>query len=89
MIITVIIVLLQLTVGFGDLVPTNAEGYVLVPILFIFAGLVLTTLAIDVIGASCITTATSLFPLHDPLAARLLSSLPHWGVRLAPQQFEH
>uniref|UniRef100_A0A0M3I1D2 Ion_trans_2 domain-containing protein n=1 Tax=Ascaris lumbricoides TaxID=6252 RepID=A0A0M3I1D2_ASCLU len=44
----------MVTVGFGDLVPVGGEHYVAASILFIFIGLVLTTLAVDLIGSSCI-----------------------------------
>ncbi|VDM44391.1 unnamed protein product [Toxocara canis] len=44
----------KVTVGFGDLVPVGGEHYVAASILFIFLGLVLMTLAVDVIGSSCI-----------------------------------
>ncbi|PAV84066.1 hypothetical protein WR25_10209 [Diploscapter pachys] len=49
-----------LTVGFGDLYPNGEMGYMLVSILFIFLGLVLTTLAVEVMGAACIDRIHSL-----------------------------
>ncbi|GMR54225.1 hypothetical protein PMAYCL1PPCAC_24420, partial [Pristionchus mayeri] len=43
-----------LTVGFGDLYPHGSMQYLFCSILFIFIGLVLTSLAVDVLGSACI-----------------------------------
>ena len=43
-----------MTVGFGDLVPVGHSEYIAGSILFLFVGLVLTTLAVDVMGSACI-----------------------------------
>ncbi|GMT29055.1 hypothetical protein PFISCL1PPCAC_20352, partial [Pristionchus fissidentatus] len=44
-----------LTVGFGDLYPHGSVQYLLCSIFFLFIGLVLTSLAVDVLGSACIS----------------------------------
>ncbi|CAI4223186.1 unnamed protein product [Auanema sp. JU1783] len=43
-----------MTVGFGDLYPQGDVGYMVASIIFLFVGLILTTLSVDVMGSSCI-----------------------------------
>ncbi|CAI5443866.1 unnamed protein product [Caenorhabditis angaria] len=49
-----------MTVGFGDLYPNGTVQYMSISIVFIFIGLVLTTLAVDVSGSVCIDKIHSL-----------------------------
>ncbi|CAD6186413.1 unnamed protein product [Caenorhabditis auriculariae] len=48
-----------MTVGFGDLYPVGGVEYMTASIVFIFVGLVLTTLAVDVMGSACIDSIHS------------------------------
>ncbi|GMT01214.1 hypothetical protein PENTCL1PPCAC_23388, partial [Pristionchus entomophagus] len=62
-----------LTVGFGDLYPHGSVHYLLCSILFIFIGLVLTSLAVDVLGSACISRLHALGRGLD--AQRFLAAL--------------
>lgn len=43
-----------MTVGFGDLYPQGDAAYMTGSIVFLFIGLILTTLAVDILGSTCI-----------------------------------
>ncbi|CAI2339328.1 unnamed protein product [Caenorhabditis sp. 36 PRJEB53466] len=62
-----------LTVGFGDLYPVGTVEYMLVSIVFIFIGLILTTLAVDVSGSVGIAKMHSIGRGFD--AMRMLNAL--------------
>uniref|UniRef100_A0A8R1I4I5 RRM domain-containing protein n=1 Tax=Caenorhabditis japonica TaxID=281687 RepID=A0A8R1I4I5_CAEJA len=66
-----------LTVGFGDLHPVGTVEYMLVSILFIFIGLILTSLAVDVSGSAAIDKMHSIGRGFD--AMRVLNA-----IRCAP-----
>ncbi|KAK6727120.1 hypothetical protein RB195_005052 [Necator americanus] len=64
-----------MTVGFGDLYPQGDMEYMLASIVFLFVGLVLTTLAVDVMGSACIERIHSLGRGLDAMALlRVLKS---------------
>ncbi|CAB3404511.1 unnamed protein product [Caenorhabditis bovis] len=62
-----------MTVGFGDLYPVGNFQYMMVSIIFIFIGLVITTLAVDVSGSVCIDKIHSLGRGFD--AIRVLKAI--------------
>ncbi|KAF1763682.1 hypothetical protein GCK72_003627 [Caenorhabditis remanei] len=62
-----------LTVGFGDLYPTGTVEYMLCSIVFIFIGLILTTLAVDVSGSVGIAKMHSIGRGFD--AMKMLNAL--------------
>ncbi|EYC45358.1 hypothetical protein Y032_0431g1331 [Ancylostoma ceylanicum] len=57
-----------MTVGFGDLYPQGDMEYMLASIVFLFVGLVLTTLAVDVMGSACIERIHSIGRCLDAMA---------------------
>ncbi|XGW22991.1 hypothetical protein V3C99_005325 [Haemonchus contortus] len=57
-----------MTVGFGDLYPQGDMEYMLSSMVFLFVGLVLTTLAVDVMGSVCIERIHSLGRGLDAMA---------------------
>lgn len=57
-----------MTVGFGDLYPQGDMEYMLSSMVFLFVGLVLTTLAVDVMGSACIERIHSIGRGLDAMA---------------------
>ncbi|KJH46654.1 hypothetical protein DICVIV_07262 [Dictyocaulus viviparus] len=77
-----------MTVGFGDLYPQGEMEYILSSMVFIFIGLVLTTLAVDVMGSACIERIHSLGHGLDAMALlRALKGPIKKYVRLQSNSF--